>query len=122
MATVLVICDDDLLLALLCEALALGEMHGVAVHPREVATLISGATQPDVVLLDLSWRGRCGVEIATSLRGTAFAATPIIALYATPRELAVARQSGVFRSFLEKPFDVEDLLCAVCDAAGTGVR
>lgn len=111
--TILVVDDDRPTLSLVASLLkTLG---------HEVQTAVSGKTAleavesqpPDLVLLDISLPYMDGYDVAMMLRERFGKSLPIVALTGRPgRDARRAAEVG-FAEWLEKPFDVPDLVRAV---------
>lgn len=84
-------------------------------HPLPATELHASGEIADLFLIDIMLPGLDGVTLGRHLRHTRFAATPKIAMSASPEALARARVSGHFHGFLSKPFDIEPLLKCVED-------
>jgi CheY-like chemotaxis protein len=86
----------------------------------EVLTAIDGgalplahATQPDVILLDLTMPGMSGEEVCAQLRDDpATARIPVVAMSADPYRAGRAERAA-FSDRLDKPFDLDDLFATV---------
>jgi DNA-binding response OmpR family regulator len=108
---VLVVEDDDDIATLLTEIL---ETEGYA------AVAVSGAVDlaenldpwPDLVVLDLRLSRNGAEEILKSLRARGLSNVPVLLLSAAGDLEERARELGV-KSYLAKPFEVEELLVVV---------
>ncbi|HEX8918824.1 MAG TPA: response regulator [Chloroflexota bacterium] len=107
---VVVVDDETDLLELICQIL---EEEGYAVRrlsdPRSALTL-PPVPQPALFLVDLMLPGMTGIDLAAKLREYGFANVPLIAMSASNSMLQRAKQSGLFRALLPKPFDLSVLL------------
>lgn len=70
-------------------------------------------TMPDIILLDISLSGADGREVAKELKESEhLSEIPIILLSANSQLEAIAKETQV-DDFLEKPFDMNDLLTMI---------
>ena len=76
-------------------------------HPYQLRALTQ---HPDVFLVDIMLPDETGIEVAQRLREHGYAETPMLAMSASTTLLADARRSGLFQGFLDKPFDVVELV------------
>lgn len=112
--TVVVVVDDEPdLRAVLCEVLADDGYEVISVgHPVRALQLETDA-QPTVFLLDLMLPEMSGIELARKIREGKFKSASLIAISASSVMLRLAKDSGLFQTTIQKPFDIDDLLGSV---------
>src|SRR5437868_3197274 len=76
-------------------------------HPYQVDAL---TVSPDLFLLDIMLPKRSGIEVAERLRTAGHTETPMVAMSASRVMLSLAEATGLFQAFLNKPFDLEQLI------------
>ena len=110
---VLVVDDEPIVLSLVCSVLeeAGYEVAGAS-YPTAALGLFADA-HPDVVLIDLMLPEMDGLELAGRLQLQGGADIPLVAMSASTSVPQRAADSGLFREFLSKPFDLDDLVSAV---------
>jgi CheY-like chemotaxis protein len=114
------VCDnEEILRALVRDALAIGDYEIVEARDGDESVELARACEPDLIVLDMMMPGRTGLEVLEELRAESrFAETPVIML--TARAQAADRDAAVAAGaswFLPKPFSplalaslVEELL------------
>jgi CheY-like chemotaxis protein len=107
---ILVVEDDPTTVLMLRLALELaGYQVFVAGHGREALDLLS-QVQPAVVLSDVMMPIMGGLELARAIHeNPAFSATKVVLVSAVKPPAA----DGVCQAFIQKPFDVDDVLAVV---------
>jgi CheY-like chemotaxis protein len=111
--TILVVDDDRPTLSLVASLLkTLGHEVETAVSGKAALEAIERKT-PDLVLLDISLPYMDGYDVAMMLRERLGRSLPIVALTGRPgRDARRAAEAG-FAAWLEKPFDVPELVKAI---------
>lgn len=111
--TVLVIEDDaDVRDAIVCVLEGVGYRALSAEDGTAGLELLRSGDRPDVILLDLMMPGMDGYEFRSAqLADESIASIPVIVLTADWRRTPTADMGKV--RFLQKPFELEDLLAAV---------
>lgn len=106
------IAEDDAAIMDVLEITLTGAGYGLMLYPKGEALLVPHAL-PDLYLLDKQLAGIDGLDICRSLKsGGPTSHIPVIMLSANPHigKLAVAAGAN---GFLEKPFEIQDLLQVV---------
>jgi DNA-binding response OmpR family regulator len=85
-------------------------METVGAAQADLALRLARSITPHLVLIDIMLDGPSGIEVARALRDGGLDKVPMIAMSASPAMLDYARASGMFDSYLPKPFDFDDLL------------
>jgi len=110
---VLIVEDNRVLQSLFAELLAdEGMVPTVATTVEEALARLAERTF-DSMLLDVRLADGSGALILDALAG-APSAPRVVAMSASPQELAIARQFGV--GFITKPFGIDDVLAALSSA------
>jgi two-component system nitrogen regulation response regulator NtrX len=118
--TVLVVEDDEDLLATLCSVLSIEGFRVSGVRNAASAHEHLRHRSPDVMLLDLFLDGRLCEEFLEELACSADA-PPLVLCSATHR-MGTKFSNRYAVSFIAKPFDVEQLVDAIEDAQRAGRR
>jgi CheY-like chemotaxis protein len=114
---VLVVEDDLLIRGMVAEVLAEeGYLVDLASHGAEALDCARRAL-PDVVLLDLNLPVMDGWQFRDALRRMDGGDTPRLILMTADHRAAVKAERVGARSYLEKPFDLDDMLALVSSAA-----
>lgn len=108
---ILVVDDDQSILATIHEILELEGYPVVAVSDAAEALRRAVEVRPSLLLLDMRMPGMTGWELAAELRSRGIA-VPILVMTAARDAQLWAEQIGA-AGFLPKPFDLDDLLAAV---------
>src|SRR4051812_4721426 len=118
--TVLIVEDDELLTALLCDLLSdVPGWEPVAAYDAFTAQDIVDQRPIDVLLLDVNLPGRSGLELLTRLRADPrWHNPPVILMTAAAEQPGVQAvlRAGQAVGCLAKPFDLTDVLSAVSAA------
>lgn len=112
MFTVLVVDDDRELVDMVAEGLCSDAIEIQGISDPETAVQMVRDIEPDVVVIDLMLATRSGIEVAREIRDVDVQ-VPLIAQTGSAYLAEVARESGLFVEVLEKPFDLDTLICAV---------
>jgi DNA-binding response OmpR family regulator len=107
---VVVLEDDEDLLGLMQDMLALDEHEIIGVSHSDLLEERIAGHRPDVFLIDIMLKGESGIEVAERLRRTGFEETPLLALSASSTMVRVAEGSGLFTETIRKPFELASLL------------
>lgn len=110
---ILLIDDDSAILEAMKLALE-AEDYIIEDYPNgECIDLLTPATVPQLVLTDMLLDGSRGGDVITKLKNIEFTKNiPIVMLSAHPNAAVYAKEHGA-DGFLEKPFDIEDLLSTI---------
>jgi CheY-like chemotaxis protein len=113
MAKIMVVDDEATLANILSEVLT-AEGHTVFVESDGLKALSRMLEiQPDVVLSDVMMPEMGGAPLLTAMRDNAYLdETPVIIMSALPEAVVLESCSG-FSAFLQKPFQISDVLEAV---------
>lgn len=107
----ILVVDDDLTILEVIKIIL--EENGYEVSTVYSGDMIQGAikkTFPDLILLDYWMSGHDGEEIAKSLRARETTRLiPIVMVSADQNAKAISKSIGI-NGFLDKPFEIEDLL------------
>jgi DNA-binding NtrC family response regulator len=117
---VVIILDDDLDLGeMLAETLHLLGHPVIALAAPLDAERIVLRGCPSVMVLDMKLDGRyTGIEMAQRIREGRGIRCPLIGITASLQMAGLARESGLFCTVLEKPFELTALIAAVTEAIG----
>ncbi|EKD87000.1 MAG: Response regulator receiver [uncultured bacterium] len=108
---VMVIDDDEAILEV-CKILLENE-YDIETSTKGAVLLNKKRDYPDLILLDILLAGEDGIEIAKSLkRNEKTKKIPIVIFSAHSQGEEDAKKAGV-NLFLQKPFEIEDLLAIV---------
>lgn len=109
----IVVADDDLAILDCIQLILEDEGYKVktTANGADVPTLIK--TRPNLLLLDVWMSGQDGREICKKIKGNKLTEDlPIIIISANKDTKQIAKDAGA-DDFIEKPFDIEDLLAKV---------
>ena len=121
----ILVCDDDPMLPGLLRRYL--ESHGYHVRVAvdgDAAVEVALSWRPDLILVDLSLPRRDGYSVLVHLRGASeTSSTPVLVVSAEPQEVhrPIAEALGA-RAYVEKPFQLPDVLEAVRAALLEGKR
>ena len=108
---VLVVDDDVIMRELLPAILGIEGYEVQTVESGEAAlALLDGGAEVDVILADLHMPGLQGAELVARLNAACAAETLLIGMSGSK---PTAAEKGLFRAFLEKPFNAEDFTAAI---------
>lgn len=110
---VLVVEDDPLLLQVIRDLLAMYGLQTVGATTSEQAHALATTARPVVCLIDLMLSESSGLELASQLRASGLAETPMIAMSVSDEMLGAAERSGLFQQVLWKPFQVTELIACI---------
>lgn len=112
--------DEEGILEMLTDMLALAGYTSVGVTQPELAIACAETHQPNLFLIDIMLPGTSGVEIAGELRSAGCTDTPMIAMSASRTMVEVALQSGLFQDAIHKPFELNELFEHIEHLLGSG--
>ncbi len=104
---VLLVDDERAILRVLTVKLRISGYNVIAASSGEEALDLVGSTPPDIMLLDVIMPGMDGFEVLQKLRTTS--ELPVIVFSARPENAQKAMSLGA-NDFLDKPFDVDDMV------------
>ena len=109
--TILVADDDDDVRESLIDIIETAGWHAVAARDGEEALSQVRAAEPHVVVIDYRMPGMSGTEVIRALREQEVQ-VPVILITAAGELEELAREAGV-RSYLCKPFGIDELIAAL---------
>jgi CheY-like chemotaxis protein len=89
----------------------------------KTALQVAGATDPDIIILDIGLPGADGFEVAEHLSGADGRHPFIVGLtgYAQEKDFARARRGG-FDAYIVKPAEIDELLRLIDRASSSPIR
>lgn len=117
MSRVLVVEDDASIREIIGLALASAGHEPILVSDGAAGLAMLGREDVDVILLDVRMPGIDGAEFARRYRAEATEPAPIVVLTAA-RDATLARADLAASRYLEKPFDLDELLATIDEVAG----
>lgn len=118
MSRVLVVEDDASIREIIGLALASAGHEPILASDGAAALALLGREEVDLVLLDVRMPGMDGAEFARRYRAETTEPAPIVVLTAA-RDVTLARAELGASRYLEKPFDLEELLATIDEVAGS---
>lgn len=120
LARVLLVDDNEAMLARAATVLASGcEVVG-AVKDGQAALAAAEALDPDVIVLDISMPGMSGLEVAARLRRSGSRAELVFLTVHDEEEFVLAAKAAGGRGYVVKGRLASDLLAAVREVQGGG--
>jgi DNA-binding NarL/FixJ family response regulator len=113
---VLVVDDDEVMLARTTAALTPDCVVVGAVRDGKAALEAAGALRPDVIVLDISMPGMSGLEVAQRLRKAGSKAAVVFLTIHQEEEFVLAARAAGAIGYVVKPRLRSDLMPAVRDA------
>jgi two-component system, NtrC family, response regulator AtoC len=113
--TVLLVDDEEKILKTLGRALREDEHEVTTTSSSQEALRLLGARQFDVLVIDYLMPGVTGLDVVRELQGMTDAERPSVLMmtaHGTVRNAVEAMKLGV-RDYLQKPFDIDELLVGV---------
>lgn len=113
--TVLLVDDEEKILKTLGRALREDEHEVTTTSSAQEALRLLGARQFDVLVIDYLMPGVTGLDVVRELQGMTDAERPAVLMmtaHGTVRNAVEAMKLGV-RDYLQKPFDIDELLVGV---------
>jgi CheY-like chemotaxis protein len=113
---IIVVAEDEFLLASMLEALLEDEGHEVRIAPHGLAALkLTRTHRPDLIITDFMMPLMTGLELAQAVRSdAAIAQTPILLVSGAQGAIGRAHPD-TFNAVLDKPYDAKVLLSIVQD-------
>jgi CheY-like chemotaxis protein len=107
---VLIVDDDTAILEMIAELLSYEGHRVVTYSEGREAVAFARTTPPALILLDLMMPEMSGWQVISALRSSPQTRTIPIVLLSARRDLADAARELKVAAYLEKPFDLEELL------------
>jgi len=121
--SILVVEDDHAVAELMRELLnGVPGWGATVVHDASAACEVFRNVRIEALVVDVNLPGISGIELLRILRKDAsWHEPPVLMVSANPEQPAVrdALRTGLVTHFLSKPFDVDDLITELSEAAGT---
>jgi DNA-binding response OmpR family regulator len=117
MKKILAVDDDPDILDILVEVLSESGYQVDGVGSVEEGEKILQQQLPHLVLLDLHLPGKTGRYLAQKIKSTAETSHIPVVLFSSHHELEMAAESVKADSFLEKPFDLDELVSTITSLA-----
>jgi DNA-binding NtrC family response regulator len=111
-ARILVVDDDRVIRAMVCQMLAGAGFHCTAAEDAVAAAALVQREQFDLVLSDVDMPGPSGLALVRALHARV-PELPIVLMSATGGERAAAALQAGARAFLLKPFLLEDAVACI---------
>ena len=108
-ATILVVDDDRLVLAMLSHGLAQAGYKVIDADNGDDAILLAREHKPDLALLDIRMQGMSGFDVAACLRQTSRVPFMFLSAFCDPQTVAQADELGAV-ACLTKPLDIRQIL------------
>jgi DNA-binding response OmpR family regulator len=111
--TILVVDDDTAILDMISQILQEENYHVITANNGRAAITRAQQEEPRLILLDLMMPEMNGWQVINELRASPKTRSIPVLLLSARREMAVTAQELGVTSYLEKPFDLDDLLSRV---------
>jgi DNA-binding response OmpR family regulator len=111
--TILVVDDDTAILDMISQILQEENYHVITANNGRAAIMRAQQEEPRLILLDLMMPEMNGWQVIDELRASPKTRSIPVLLLSARREMAVTAQELGVTSYLEKPFDLDDLLSRV---------
>lgn len=116
--TALIVEDDPSLRAVLALLLEGDGWRVVEARNGKEGLELARRSAPDIIVTDLRMPGLTGISMARALRNGDDVGTPLVGITSDPGGAEAARETGLFREVLDKPFQPVAFLKAVRRWAG----
>lgn len=107
---ILVVDDDSAILELIAQVLIDEGYNVITAGDGRTAVALARAREPKLILLDLMMPEMNGWQVIASLKSSAATQTIPVILLSARRDLAATASDLGATAYLEKPFDLDDLV------------
>ena len=119
MKVVLVVDDETLLTMVASTALEEAGFSVLEAYDGQNALEVLAGSPVDVIVTDYMMPRRNGLELAATIKNDPVLATiPVVLTSAVPGDV-VQRHPGMFAAFLQKPYDLDQLVNIVVELSGS---
>lgn len=119
MKVVLVVDDETLLTMVASSALEEAGFAVLEAYDGQNALELLSGSPVDVIVTDYMMPRRNGLELAAALKSDpSLSCIPVVLTSAVPGDV-VQRHPGMFAAFLQKPYDLDQLVSIVAELAGS---